>query len=309
MSRFAPDDLSAWLDHLRQANKSENTVRAYLQRLLRFAEWFESTNGETLTPERVTPTDLREYKAYLLTAQKRKPATVNQALIAIANWLDFHGQQVTMPSLVEEVRSAPKWLDRQQQRALLRAVEREAVARDIALITLMLNTGLRISEVAALDIEDLTLCERSGSLIVRQGKGGKYRTVPLNSDARKALKDYLNGRTNGPVFLSQRGNGTKRLTASGIRQVIDQYAYLAKLPELHPHALRHTFAKNLLNAGEGLEMVAEILGHKSLNTTRVYTQPSEQDKANAVEKLSYKTEESSSRARRKEINREKSRSC
>lgn len=105
-------ELSAWLEHLRQNDKSENTVRAYRQRMLCFAEWFESTNGETLTPERVTPTDLREYKVYLLTAQKRTPATINQALIAIAKWLDFHGQQVTMPSLVEEVRSAPKWLDR-----------------------------------------------------------------------------------------------------------------------------------------------------------------------------------------------------
>ncbi|MCO5386943.1 MAG: tyrosine-type recombinase/integrase [Desulfosporosinus sp.] len=110
--------------------------------------------------------------------------------------------------------------------------------------------------------------------------------MPLNSDTRKALRDYLNGGTKGPVFLSQRGKGTGRLTASGIRQVIDQYSYLAKLPELHPHALRHTFARNLLKTGEGLEMVAEILGHKSLNTTRIYTQPSEQDKANALEKLS-----------------------
>ena len=78
------------------------------------------------------------------------------------------------------------------------------------------------------------------------------------------------------------------MTVSGIRQVIDQYAYLAKLPELHPHALQHTFARNLLKTGEGLEIVVEILGHKSLNTTRIYTQPSEPDKANAVEKLSLK---------------------
>ncbi|WP_240983819.1 tyrosine-type recombinase/integrase [Acididesulfobacillus acetoxydans] len=87
-------------------------------------------------------------------------------------------------------------------------------------------------------------------------------------------------------ILSQRGRGPKRLTASGIGQVIDQYAYLAKLPQLHPHALRHTFAKNMLNAGEGLEMVAEFLGHKRLDTTR--TKPTEQEKARAVEKLSWR---------------------
>lgn len=167
-------------------------------------------------------------------------------------------------------------------------MEHESIPRDIALITLMLNTGPRISEVAALDIDDLIIADRSGSLKVRLGKGGKSRTVPLNSDTRKVLRDYMNGRTKVPLFLSQRGKVTNRLTASGIRQVIDQYAYLAKLPELYRHALRHTFARNLLKTGEGLEIVAEILGHKSLNTTRVYTQPSERDKANAVEKLSLK---------------------
>lgn len=191
-----------------------------------------------------------------------------------------------MPSYVEEVRSAPQGLERLDQRSLSRAVERESIPRDIALITLMLNTGLRISEVAALDIDDLIIGDRSGSLKVRLGKGSKFRTVPLNSDTRKVLRDYLNGLTKGPVFLSQIGKGTGRLTASGIRQVIDQYAYLAKLPELHPHALRYTFARNLLKTGEGLEMVAEVLGHKSLNSTRIYTQPPERDKANAVEKLS-----------------------
>ncbi len=286
MSQTNVPDLNSWLEHLRHANKSENTLRAYRQRVLRFAEWLESTNGETLTHERVTPTELREYKSYLLINLKRTPSTVNLSFIAIANWLDFNGQNMAMPSNVAEARSAPQGLDRLGQRSLTRAVERECVPRDIALITLMLNTGLRISEVAALDIDDLIIGDRSGSLKVRLGKGGKFRTVPLNSDTRKALRDYLNGGTKGPVFLSQRGKGTGRLTASGIRQVIDQYSYLAKLPELHPHALRHTFARNLLKTGEGLEMVAEILGHKSLNTTRIYTQPSEQDKANALEKLS-----------------------
>ncbi|KGK81935.1 hypothetical protein DP73_21110 [Desulfosporosinus sp. HMP52] len=266
---------NSWLEYLRNINKSENTLRAYRQRVLGFAKWFESKNGETLTHERVTSTDLREYKSYLLINLKRTPSTVNLSFVAIANWLDFNGQNVPMPSYVEEVRSAPQGLERLDQRSLFRAVERESIPRDIALITLMLNTGLRISEVAALDIDDLIIGDRSGSLKVRLGKGSKFRTVPLNSDTRKVLRDYLNGRTKGPVFLSQRGKGTGRLTASGIRQVIDQYAYLAKLPELHPHALRHTFARNLLKTGEGLEMVAEILGHKSLNSTRIYTQPSE----------------------------------
>ncbi|MHB8077137.1 hypothetical protein [Desulfosporosinus fructosivorans] len=122
--------------------------------MLSFAEWFESTNGETLTHERVTPTDLGEYKSYLLINLKRTPSTVNLSFVAIANWLDFNGQNVPMPSYVEEVRSAPQALERLDRRSLTRAVERVSIPRDIVLITLMLNTGLRISEEAALDIDD-----------------------------------------------------------------------------------------------------------------------------------------------------------
>ncbi|KLU62280.1 tyrosine recombinase XerC [Peptococcaceae bacterium CEB3] len=184
---FDEERLDSWLNHLRLKNKSENTVRAYRQRVLGFAAWFEETNGETLSPERVTPTDLREYKAYLLTAKKRMPDTVNLSLIAIASWLKFHGQDVAMPHAVEQVRPAPQGLDRLEQRALMRTLERDGEERNIAIVTFMLDTGLRISEVAALDVDDLTLNERSGSVKVRKGKGGKFRTVSLNSDTRKAL--------------------------------------------------------------------------------------------------------------------------
>ncbi|MCO1601598.1 phage integrase N-terminal SAM-like domain-containing protein [Desulfosporosinus nitroreducens] len=78
-------EINAWIERLREANKSENTLRAYSQRVLHFAEWFESTIGELLTPERVTPTDLREYKSYLIINLKRTPSTVNLSFVAIAN--------------------------------------------------------------------------------------------------------------------------------------------------------------------------------------------------------------------------------
>ncbi|MDI6880801.1 MAG: tyrosine-type recombinase/integrase [Desulfitobacteriaceae bacterium] len=274
-----------WLDTLQDKGKSENTLRTYRRRLEQFAAWFEPTLGESLTPKRVTPMDLRDYKAYLQTVRKQAASTINLSLLAISSWLHYSGQTAAIPPLVRESKKAPQWLDRKAQHALLRALERVQDARETALILVMLHTGLRISEIAALDIEDLTITERAGELTVRQGKGDKVRYVPLNKAARQALSAYLGSRTHGPVFLSQRGQGRLRLTVSGIRQVVEKYAYLAKIPGLHPHVLRHTLAKNLLDVGVNLSVVAEILGHENLNTTAVYTRPSSQDKALAVEKL------------------------
>ena len=277
--------LEPWLDALRDKGRSENTLHTYKRRMEQFVKWFEDTNGETLTPEGVTPTDMREFKAYLQTVKKQAASTINLSLLAISSWLQYSGQTVAVPPLIREMKKAPQWLDRKEQHALMRAIEREQNVRETALLILMLHTGLRISEVESLDIGDLTLTDRAGELIVRHGKGDKVRHVPMNKEVRKTLGTYLAFRTQGPVFLSQRGQGSHRLTVSGIRQVVEKYAYLAKIPELHPHVLRHTFAKNLLDIGANMGVVAEIMGHENLNTTAQYTRPSSQDKAQAVEKL------------------------
>ena len=189
-------------------------------------------------------------------------------------------------SKVEEVKPAPKWLDKLAQYALLRAVQERGKSRDVALITLMLHTGLRVSEVANLKVADVKMSERKGTVTVRGGKGGKFRTVPLNADARKAVQTYLEERLdveNGqPLFLGQRG---KTLKSAGIYYLIQRYAYDARLEEVTPHTLRHTFGKNLVDAGVSLDRVAQLLGHESVDTTRIYTTPSEQDLQREVEKV------------------------
>ena len=231
--------LTNWLSDLRDKGRSENTLQTYSRRMEQFVKWFEDTNGENITPEGVTPTDMREFKAYLQTVRKQAASTINLSLLSISSWLQYSGQTVAVPPLIREMKKAPQWLDRKEQHALMRALERQQDNRETALIMLMLHTGLRISEVATLDIDDLSLLDRGSELIVRHGKGDKVRHVPLNKEVRKALGTYLGSRAQGPVFLSQRGQGSHRLTVSGVRQVVEKYAYLAKIPELHPHVLRH----------------------------------------------------------------------
>ena len=106
--------------------------------------------------------------------------------------------------------------------------------------------------------------------------------MPLNKRVRKALDDYLGECEEGRVFLGQRGP----LTEWGIHEVIKKYAYQARLEDVTAHKLRHTFAKNLVDADTPLDQVATLLGHESLDTTRVYTRPSERDLEKAVRKAS-----------------------
>ena len=285
-SEIPPRDLlDRFEEHLVATGKSANTIRPYTRDLRLFGEWFLATNGKPLSPGRITPIDVREYRSHLLTVKNYKPATVNRklaSLSAFCEWARNTGLILTNPtegiSWMEEVRPSPRWLDKKGQYALLRAVQERGKTRDIALITLMLHTGLRVSEVSNLRVGDIRMSARKGLGRVRGGKGEKFRTVPLNMDARKAAQAYLEERgdveRDGWLFMGKRG---ERLKSSGIRYLVERYAYDARLEEVTPHTLRHTFGKNLVDAGVPLGRVASLLGHESVDTTRIYTTPFEQD--------------------------------
>lgn len=150
---------------------------------------------------------------------------------------------------------------------------------------LMLHTGLRISEVSNLRIGDISISPRKGEIIVRSGKGEKFRTVPLNLNVRNTLKTYLSVRPSVDhdyLFVGQKG---ERLRPAGIYYLVKKYGYGARIGDVSPHTLRHTFGKNLVDAGVPLDRVATLLGHSSLNTTRIYTVPSRADLQEAVERI------------------------
>ena len=190
-----------------------------------------------------------------------------------------------MRPLTREARSGPRWLDRREQHRLLRAVERFGTPRDHAAVTLMLHTGVRVSELCALVWQDVRLSERRGLLTVRSGKGSKRRHIPLNRDTRQALRMLGYGEHAGtamPMFCGQRGP----LTPRGVQLLLARYARVAGLQRVTPHALRHSFCKNLVNVGVSLEKIALLAGHDSLETTRRYCEPSLQDLEQAVELIS-----------------------
>jgi len=302
----------AWLE---AQDRSPRTVRAYLSDLAHFARWFAQTNGQPLTPEAITPTDIREYRQWMIVTQGLAPATVNRriaALRAYTTWAHSAGLIAGDPTngvkLLAEQRSPPRWLDHRQQAALKRALERTLehaelkarlaqlegrptppeltwARRDAALVHLMLNAGLRVGEVTALEIGDVELRERSGRVTVRLGKGNRPRVVPLNAEVRAALSAWQEVRPGTETRALFIGRREEALGTRAVQRVVAQLGRAAGLEDLTPHVLRHTFAKNLVDAGVGLEKVADLLGHSRLETTRIYTRPGRRDLERAVEAI------------------------
>jgi integrase/recombinase XerC len=284
------DVIADYQEYLEQTGKSANTVKAYVHDVGAFASWFEQTTGDEFAPGIVDPREITDYRGHLL-QRGSSPATVNRRLVSLRRfflWARNRGMSGDTPfEMLERVRVkeqkdvAPRWLRHKEQLALLRAVRQGENERDLAIIQIMLGAGLRISEAAALKLSDIKLNDRSGWVYVRTGKGMKPRSIPLSAQVRKALQAYLKTRPDtdeDDLFLGQRGP----LSEWGIHAIVKKYAYQARQDDVTAHTLRHSFAKNLVDAGTPLDQVAVLLGHESLDTTKVYTQPSQRDLERAV---------------------------
>src|SRR5436190_2367206 len=281
-----------FLADLERQETALKTRDAYRLDLLHFAGWFSRTMGETFTPEAVTPTDVREYRGYLVNVEKRQPATVNRRLAALRRffqWAKATGLVKELPTEnVKGVASSPRaphWLEKRDVDRLIRTVERHGNTRDLAIVLTLRHTGIRVSELSSLMLGDVETSERKVSLTVRAGKGNKFRVLPLNVDARQAITAYLKVRPTvsaDQLFIGQRGQG---ISSRAVELLVTKYGRLAGLEDVTPHTLRHSFGKHALDAGADLVSVAALLGHQRLETTAIYTTPSQRDLVRVVEKL------------------------
>ena len=272
---------------------SVNTRKARTNDARKFARWFTQANGESFAVNRVTQRDVVDFKQHARRTEGQSVSTVNRALVSLRKyfgWLVEAGHLPANPVAgVKELRkqqTAPKGLSQQQVRKLLREVEIRQDIRASAIFHLMLYTGCRVSDIANLEISDVVMLPRSGSVTFRHGKGNKERIVPLPLPARKAIQAYLNVRPdNESAFLFHGKRGP--LTDRGFRALCDKYGDLLGF-KLHPHLMRHTMAHKFLDdTGNDLVSLAQLLGHQNINTTAIYTKRTQDQLAAAVDNLTY----------------------
>jgi integrase/recombinase XerC len=291
---------------LQRADASAHTTHHYRDDLRSFASWWAESSEEVLTPGAITDYDLRDWRDHLRdeplpSGRTRKPASINAKLSAVKSFLRWAHRSRVIKEMPEVPRRqklgarAVKWLQPDEQRRLLRkAAEDRRKPRNLPLVEILIETGLRVAELVALHWEDLTLGERKGSLQVEKGKGCKPRRIPLSPKALAAFKKLREldpgADSKDPVFTSQRKDPDRPgrnlpLSIRGVQELLSRLAdRLGWDDGLHPHQLRHTCAMNLKKRGVDWPEMARLLGHSSVTTTMDhYGTPSEADLEAAVD--------------------------
>ncbi|BBH54749.1 tyrosine-type recombinase/integrase [Fluviispira sanaruensis] len=294
--------------HLENQGASLKTQKDYLNDVKNYLNWL--WEKKVYSPDEITFITINKFRDERL--EKTSPATVNRNLTALRKFYDCLGKPELVSRVklkfVEEVKPAPKSLTLEEWDLLDRVAERQADKDkflSISILRIMRYAGLRVGEVCSLDLPDLECNTRRGNVRILRGKGLKARDVPLSKEVCEVLSLYLEHRKllaerwerksllmgkpsdehtrwpNGRVFLSQRGG----FTANGLYRLVNHIGSLAKIKKIHPHVLRHTFAKSLVDPkryglrqdAAPLSAIKQLMGHASIQTTGIYLLHSEED--------------------------------
>jgi len=273
-----------YLDELARTGASPHSIRAYESDLAQFVEYLSPSDLAPPEPRAIDLLILREWLASLY-RDNLTAVTIRRKLAAVRSLFRFLLREgvveINVAKLVRTPKAPkklPEVMTAEQVNTLIDGVaagklERPFPSRDRAIFELLYGCGIRVSELAGLNLEDI---DRSEGWLRVRGKGRKERQVPLPGHAASALARYLSERPvkrdEAAVFLNHRGS---RLTTRGISGIVKLYAtYLAGDPSVHPHSFRHAYATHLLADGADLRAIQELLGHARLSTTQKYTQVS-----------------------------------
>jgi tyrosine recombinase XerC len=275
------DDVAGFLEFMRvERHASERTLRNYSHALNAFLDW----RGEAFISWRDCTAD--EFRLYLFELMKLELArsTIRLRFAAMRSFYKYlvHRRGLGVSPLADVLlpkleRQLPVVLNLSQMEQLLEMpmkidpdprAKPWQPARDVAIMELFYSSGLRVSELVALDVRDVDYVSETVRVL---GKGRKERMVPIGSIAMAAIQKYRHqaGVTQGPIFINKSMN---RLSARSVQMLLKKYLAASDIGfEVTPHKLRHTFATHMLDCGADLRSVQTLLGHASLSTTQIYT--------------------------------------
>jgi integrase/recombinase XerC len=237
-------------------------------------------------------TPLTHYRTDLQHTYELQPATINRHLISLKRYFAWATAQGLIPvdparpvKRLPEMATPPRHLTDQEEHALMAAVTAYGPLRDRTMLTVLLHTGIRAAELCLLPHTAVMLEQRQGTLRVF-GKRRKTRDVPLNATVRALLAAYLPTLSPAASVLFPSGKSGHTLTVRALGYVVVKYARLAGVPDLSPHDLRHRFGYRMARHVP-LHRLADIMGHDSLDTTRIYVQPTRVDLQQDVETIAW----------------------
>jgi integrase/recombinase XerC len=306
--------IEQFLNYLKYEKRfSEHTAKCYGADLTQFGEFLlarlgqdaPGTDGLSLEPHEggaatavavqteqkldqlLLSADVNEARGYLayLNEKGYSKATIARKLATLRSFYKFlvktnrcSANPLATVRTPKQEKKLPRFLEYEEVKRLLETppVETWLGARDRAILETLYSTGIRVSELVSLNMDDIDFL---GEVIHIRGKGKKERIAPISSSALQAIQHYMEFRNkraqnNGcfdtkVLFVNKHG---QRLSTRSVRRKMDKYLKMAGLdPNISPHTLRHSFATHMLNNGADLRSVQELLGHQSLSTTQVYT--------------------------------------
>ena len=282
---MAPDFslIREYLNHLTvERGLSKNTISAYNRDLERF---FSFLDVKKVDPLRTNEGHLTDY-VVSLRMNDLSESSISRGVVAIRNWMEFTSKEKNFVNPIKDFKPPkpnlrlPKALKIEEVASLISSVsmgDSLSALRDGAIVELLYGTGARISEIVALNVQDISKFDGDQVTALRlTGKGGKTRVVPIGKYAQVALDQYLVRvrpallkKQETALFLNSRGS---RLSRQSIWSMIAHGAQSAGIAsDVSPHSLRHSFATHLLDGGADIRVVQELLGHSSVTTTQIYT--------------------------------------
>jgi site-specific recombinase XerD len=294
------DGTAAFENDLYRRNRSDATVVTYRSCLKNFADYYRQ---ELKKPgpyiARLQETDLQAFIEYLRYDRRLSALSINRyvaALRAFAQFILVSGRHREMVAkhlkTYRADASKPVDLSRQERRRLVAAVDLNGRngLRDLAILQIFLQCGLRVSELVRLSRDDVIIRKTVGKIQVRNEKGRQDRTVPLNKTARQAIQGYLDlrgpGAGNEPLFASER---RRRISIAAVQHLIKKYLCIAGREDLSVQDLRRHFARSFYERSGKLTATQQVLGHRDINTTARYTRTTDQEVQAAIDALDSST--------------------